>query len=161
MEAFGYIIIFINTIVAVTLSFIVNIDKLFEEAREQINEEAIFVFKQFGQTIYDDIFSLEGSAKDICKLHFASHNELHKIEKKEREFNLHKTVSILVVLVALGFVIIGHFCTDTPKFWSYRIQFIISIPFIILVYEVIVLLIMESTKKYLNKVKSNYKNRNY
>jgi len=158
MEIFGYIIISINTIVAVLLSFFVNIDKLFEEAREQINKEAIFVFKQFGNTRSNDIYGVEDISKQLNKFLLQSHNDLHKIDKKEGEFNLHKTISILVVLVAVGFVIIGHFCPDTPKFWSYRNQFIIIVPFIILVYEVIVLLIMESTKKYLNKVKSNYKN---
>ncbi len=159
----GYIIGGLSFLAGLCIMLIRNVDSVLVESRRTIKDQFINAYSEFADsTIAEtiDVDRLKASIRRLKDLHCASHWDLIKL----RIIEVLIRKSFVLMMFVWGLVAIslatGHLGFDENSTVC-RFIFLVIIPAILLVIQVMYVAWMINREQYIKRVKDNYKNLEY
>jgi hypothetical protein len=163
MEVVGYIIGGINLVVGIIITILRSIDDQWLNAESAMLEEYSLAYTEFGNIVSSEVTESEKLSRCVARLkrlHHASQGDFVKLNLMGWLLRVTLPLIIISIIVALISLLVGLFAV-TPDHYSLKFSLIIIIPFIALVLELVVLLLIIRFERYLKRATLRYKNLDY
>jgi len=135
--------------------------KSLAELEKNIKQEALFVYKQFGNSYFENISEIQRAIEDLVKFIDTSHLDKHFLVESKRKLFSFMIIQLIGIPIILLSIFMGFRIDDCTTIFNLRSLYTVLIPLLMLSIEIGILIWLFHLHRKLIDKAANYNTRQY